>query len=232
MYRTAILIDGGFFLKRYPHIAPGLDHKDAKLAANTIYEFAMRHLKRRVSTGDKQQRYERDSDLYRMFFYDSPPLEKRIHRPVSNRAVNLAKSEEAIFRRSLHQELLQKRKVALRLGRLAEKTGIWRLTRDAQKKILTENGNQISVSDEDFTLDITQKGVDMKIGLDIASMSYKKQIDRIVLIAGDSDFVPAAKLARREGIDFILDPLHLKVSKDLSEHVDGIRSTSPKPKAQ
>ncbi len=28
------------------------------------------------------------------------------------------------------------------------------------------------------------------------------QIDQIILIAGDSDFVPAAKLARREGIDF------------------------------
>ncbi len=47
----------------------------------------------------------------------------------------------------------------------------------------------------------------MRIGLDIASLAYKKQIDQIILIAGDSDFVPAAKLARREGIDFILDPM-------------------------
>lgn len=69
----------------------------------------------------------------------------------------------------------------------------------------------------------------MKIGLDIASMSYKKQIDRVVLIAGDSDFVPAAKLARREGIDFVLDPLWLSVSGDLLEHVDGVRSTSKNP---
>ena len=38
-------------------------------------------------------------------------------------------------------------------------------------------------------------------------MSYKRQVDQIVLVAGDSDFVPASKLARREGIDFILDPL-------------------------
>ena len=60
-------------------------------------------------------------------------------------------------------------------------------------------------------------------------MSFKKQVDRIVLVAGDSDFVPAAKLARREGIDFILDPLWLKVSDDLLEHIDGLRSTSPNP---
>jgi uncharacterized LabA/DUF88 family protein len=42
--------------------------------------------------------------------------------------------------------------------------------------------------------------------LDIASVAYKRQADQIVLVAGDADFVPAAKLARREGIDFILDP--------------------------
>ena len=44
----------------------------------------------------------------------------------------------------------------------------------------------------------------MKIGLDIASMAYKKQVDQIILISGDSDFVSAAKLARREGIDLYL----------------------------
>jgi len=47
----------------------------------------------------------------------------------------------------------------------------------------------------------------MKIGLDISSLAYKKSVDQIILIAGDSDFVPAAKLAQREGIDFVLDPM-------------------------
>lgn len=42
-------------------------------------------------------------------------------------------------------------------------------------------------------LDIQQKGVDMKIGLDISSLAYKKLVNQIVLIAGDSDFVPAAQ---------------------------------------
>ena len=39
--------------------------------------------------------------------------------------------------------------------------------------------------------------------LDIASLAYKGQINQLVLISGDSDFVPAAKLARREEIDFV-----------------------------
>ena len=49
-------------------------------------------------------------------------------------------------------------------------------------------------------------------------------ITAFILISGDSDFVPAAKLARREGIDFILDPMGASISDDLSEHIDGIRS--------
>ena len=75
----------------------------------------------------------------------------------------------------------------------------------------------------------------MKLGIDIASLSYKHQVDQIVLIAGDSDFVPAAKLARREGIDFVLDPMEMKISPDnlLFEHIDGMRSCgNPYPKAK
>ena len=71
----------------------------------------------------------------------------------------------------------------------------------------------------------------MRIGLDIASLSFKRQVDQIVLVAGGSDFVPAAKLARREGIDFILDPLWSNVHSSLYEHVDGVRSTCPNPLA-
>jgi uncharacterized LabA/DUF88 family protein len=49
-------------------------------------------------------------------------------------------------------------------------------------------------------------------------------------MAGDSDFVPAAKLARKEGIDVTLDPMWQLMSDDLLESIDGIRSTTPNPK--
>ncbi|QRN41646.1 MAG: hypothetical protein GKC53_05955 [Neisseriaceae bacterium] len=41
----------------------------------------------------------------------------------------------------------------------------------------------------------------MKMGLDICSLALKKQISKIILFAGDSDVIPAAKFSRREGID-------------------------------
>ena len=45
-------------------------------------------------------------------------------------------------------------------------------------------------------------------------------------VTGDSDFVPAAKLARREGIDVVLDPLEMEIGPNspLLEHIDGLRS--------
>lgn len=69
----------------------------------------------------------------------------------------------------------------------------------------------------------------MRIGLDITSMALKQQADTLILVTGDSDFVPAAKLARREGMEFIVDPLWQQVKDDLHEHVDGIISVFPRP---
>jgi uncharacterized LabA/DUF88 family protein len=60
-------------------------------------------------------------------------------------------------------------------------------------------------------------------------MAIKRNVDRIVLISGDSDFVPAAKLARREGVDFILDPMWNPIQNDLFEHIDGLQSNCKKP---
>ena len=80
------------------------------------------------------------------------------------------------------------------------------------------------LEENDVILINKQKGVDMRIGIDIALLAYKHLVDRIVLIAGDSDFVPASKLARREGIDFILDPMWAPIKPDLFEHIDGLKS--------
>ena len=64
----------------------------------------------------------------------------------------------------------------------------------------------------------------MRIGLDIASLAYGRYVDQIVLIAGDSDFIPVAKMARRNGIDFILDPMNQHIKAKLSEHIDGVET--------
>lgn len=71
----------------------------------------------------------------------------------------------------------------------------------------------------------------MRIGLDITTKTLKRQVDTIVLVTGDSDFIPAAKVARREGVEFILDPMWQSVEDDLLEHVDGLTSSLDAPNA-
>ena len=121
-------------------------------------------------------------------------------------------------------ELKKHRKFALRLGKLADAQACYTLRPQVVKKICNGKVTFNDLKEGDFMIDVDQKGVDMKIGLDIASMAYKKQVDQIVLISGDSDFVSAAKLARREGIDFVLDPLGAPIKDDLFEHIDGLRT--------
>jgi uncharacterized LabA/DUF88 family protein len=140
----------------------------------------------------------------------------------------LPKPLNQFFRLALHDELRKQRKVALRLGHLLDQTE-WRLRAGRLKQLLDGSLDFNNLADADFEFATLQKGVDMRIGLDIASLSFKRQVDQIILVAGDSDFVPAAKLARREGIDFILDPLWSVIHASLQEHVDGVRSTCPNP---
>jgi uncharacterized LabA/DUF88 family protein len=219
---TAILVDGGFFLRCLRRVYKDIDPHDPVAVAKKAHEMALDHLRSPRNTDRK--------DLYRIFFYDCPPLVKRVHGPISKKSVNFGASPTAQFRHSLHEELKKLRKVALRLGRLSE-YGAWRLKPDTLKPLLEGSKTFASLTEEDFEYDVRQKGVDIRIGLDIASLTFKKQVDQIVLVSGDSDFVPAAKLARREGIDFILDPMWQLVAPDLYEHIDGLRSTCPKPRS-
>ncbi|MDE0348618.1 MAG: NYN domain-containing protein [Gammaproteobacteria bacterium] len=121
--------------------------------------------------------------------------------------------------------------MAVRLGEVRrEVERSWTLKPESQKALLSGRREVAELTDEDFVLAIRQKGVDMRIGLDIASLSLKRQADTIVLVAGDADFVSAAKLARREGVRFVLDPLWQNVPADLNEHIDGLTSGFPKPR--
>ena len=168
--------------------------------------------------------------LYRCFYYDAIPYAEKAHLPVSGKAIDYSKSDSAVFRNSLFAAIRKQRNFALRLGEVRKPSdSSWTLKPQAQKLMLIGGKGVDDLTDADFTPNLRQKGVDMRIGLDIATVALKKQADTIILVAGDSDFVPAAKLARREGVTFILDPLWQGVSPDLSEHIDGLTSGFSKP---
>lgn len=169
--------------------------------------------------------------LYRIFYYDCYPLDKKYHNPISKRSVDFRHTEEYDFKMKMINALKRKRKVALRMGTLKD-NGKWLIRPRVVKSLLEGKMVFTDLKDEDVYLDIRQKGIDMKIGVDIASLALKRFVDTIVLFSGDSDFVPAAKLARREGIDFILDPMRANVEPLLFEHIDGIKSVTPQGKKE
>lgn len=226
---TAILVDGAFFLRRFKKCFPDHDHTNPASVAHGLGLLAYWHLALKIGptrlteeVHKYQSNLSESPEFYRLFFYDCPPLTKRMHTPVSKRSINFATNDDAIFRLAVHEEIQKIRKVALRLGRLND-TSLWRLKETATKRLI-ESPNNFVPTDDDFEIDTKQKGVDMRLGLDVASLAFKKQVDQIVLVAADADFVPAAKLARREGMDVVLDRMgEARAAKDLVDHVDGIR---------
>lgn len=218
---TAILIDGAYFVKRFRSLEPHNMH-DAVRAADCAFRWAVAHLREPGAQAGGKRR-----DLYRIFFYDCPPLEKKMHNPITQKSVDFSKSPEALFRYALHEQLRAKRKVALRLGHLSNDTP-WTIKPQVIDDLLKRRVKFEALTEADVMPNARQKGVDMRIGIDIASLSLKRQVDQIVLVAGDADFVPAAKLARREGVDFVLDPMWQAIPAGLHEHIDGLRSTCPR----
>lgn len=220
MQRTAILIDGAYFLARYRRLYTDRDPNDARTVARTVFGMALEHIKALDRPRDA---------LYRIFFYDCVPIDRTLEQPVSGTEIDLGGSPMATFRNDLHDSLRRQRKVALRLGKLNDGGGHWKLRRDCYEPLHTGDMEWEDLEDRHFELDIKQSQIDMKIGIDIASMAYKGQVDQMVLVAGDADLVPAAKLARGEGVDFIVDPMWQGIAPALHEHIDGLQSVAPRP---
>lgn len=69
-------------------------------------------------------------------------------------------------------------------------------------------------------MDAQQKGVDMRIGMDMARLALRDQVRAMVVVTGDSDFVPAFKFVRREGVRVLLDLMGENGRVELKQHSD------------
>jgi len=226
--KVAILIDGGFFLKRLRKGRPEVKMADTTAVKNAIHQLVNSHLQQ---INQVERVPNPRSLLYRVFYHDAYPSQGKAHKPVSGQAVKFAESETTRSRLNLFQELRSMPNTAVRLGEV-RRIGGWALHTDIQKRLLQNKLKLDDLRDEDFKLSLQQKAVDMRLGIDIASLTLKKQADILVLVTGDADFVPAAKLARREGASIIPDPLWSNVGPDLHEHIDGLRSGFARPEPQ
>ena len=169
--KTAILVDGGFYRRRAQIV---LGDITAQQRAIELADYCKRHLN---SHGEHNY-------LYRIFYYDCPPTSKRLFHPFLKTQVDLSKTDLYIWMNEFLTELKKKRKFAIRLGKLAEEQAHYTIRPNIVKKLCNGSISFSDLKETDFCIEIDQKGVDMKIGLDIASMAYKHQVDQIILISG------------------------------------------------
>ena len=153
-----------------------------------------------------------DEELFRTLYYDCAPYKGIQKLPVSGLSQTFSKSDQWLY------DLASKDRIAVRLGVL--KFRGYKLKR-------TPVHGTAALSDADFRPDFEQKGVDMRIGLDIAAYSNLRNIDRIALVTADTDCVPAMKLARKSGVQVVLVALPgATPPKELTYHADFIRSVA------
>jgi uncharacterized LabA/DUF88 family protein len=205
MKKTAVLIDLGFALHK---LFPLVGKKTP--SADQVREFALACIN------------PDEEELFRIYCYHCTPYGATETHPMTGQRVDFSASGTFSQMSRLIRELSLKDNVAFRAGELSFDG--WRIKKQAAEEIV-KTGRAIVAAD--FAPDLKQKRVDMKIGLDVAWLASKSIVDRIILVAADSDFVPAMKFARREGVQVILVTLgHKQVKHDLLVHADELRSVA------
>lgn len=159
-----------------------------------------------------------DKELFRIYYYDAPPFSGIVTNPISRVSQNLSETQQARENAALIDSLELQPDFAVRRGML-KCTG-WKLGRAAMSRLNRPGPHQIAAND--LVPNIGQKGVDMRIGLDIAWIALKRLAEVLVLVTGDSDFVPVMKFARKEGMRVFLEHMTHPVSRELKAHADRV----------
>lgn len=159
---------------------------------------------------------EEDEKLYRVFFYTAQPLDLTIRQRNShfkwlkeyiqnNKEQNERMNQIANNIKKFIKDISFEEYFALRLGEL-----------------------QLQGKDDRNKLIISQKQVDMLLGLDISHIAYNKLVDSILVFCKDSDMLPALKCARINGLNVFIAHIEngFKITEKLKIHSDKIRVKS------
>lgn len=211
MKKTALLIDGGWFSRGLGKILklPGKWPSASQVVGNAVSIL------------------KADEELFRIFYYDCEPFGHVITNPIDGSKIDYGKKRVFTARKQFFSELGQTDGVALRRGEL--KTRGWEFC-GSYKKSLESGSAPGAPGPQDVYPNFEQKGVDMRIGIDVATLSLRKIIDRIILFSADTDMIPAIKLARREGLQIFVVKLEpWPLTKEIIEDSDGVRHLIPTP---
>lgn len=150
--------------------------------------------------------------IFRILYYDAPQFTGTVPLPVSSGKKTFTSTD------SLLNDLAKLERFACRQGSLG--------FRGWKPREIPIKGDK-PLMDSDFAPIFEQKGVDMRVGLDIAEFSTRRSVDRILLVSGDTDMIPAMKLARKSGLEIgiiQLPPPTRGLHDSLLTHSDFTRS--------
>jgi uncharacterized LabA/DUF88 family protein len=202
--RVVILLDGGFVKKK---LAESFKHFP------TVAE-VVGFSRSLMTKSDLQQK-----ELFRVYWYDAPPFSGTVRNPISGASTDLSQSQQARENQALIDSLEMQEDFAVRRGTLS--SAGWKLGLASLKRLKGgKSGNEITA--KDLVPNLQQKGVDMRIGLDISWIAFHKIAQNVVLVTGDSDFVPVMKFARREGMRVYLAHMGHGTHHILRAHADRI----------
>lgn len=193
------MIDAGFLRAK-------LGTKDKPIDAEVIKSFVKKINSRAELEG---------MILHRVYYYDAEPLTGIQKHPISGEKIDFSETDVSKRNKIMLDELKKTPFFAVRLGETNFRG--WKVDPWALKSSDTKTA---SINSYNVKPNVQQKGVDMRIALDMSSMSLKKQADVYALITGDSDFVPIIKFARKEGRQIFLYTLGHGVKQTMYEHSD------------
>jgi uncharacterized LabA/DUF88 family protein len=129
-----------------------------------------------------------DEECLRILYYDCAPFNGSATQPVSG-TIRTFTGSDAWLHEIAALDLFAVRRGVLKFRGFERKKGVL---------------PGATPTDADFDPQFEQKGVDMRIGLDISAYSTGRLAQRIILITNDTDCVPAMKFARKAGLQTIL----------------------------
>jgi uncharacterized LabA/DUF88 family protein len=149
-----------------------------------------------------------EETILRVLYYDCAPYRGAAKLPVSGEMKEFDGSDHWLCK-------LAERDL------FAVRRGVLKFRGFKPRKIPVKN---TPLTDDDFKPDFEQKGVDMRIGLDVATFAASRAADRIILVSADTDCIPAMKHGRKAGLQLILVRLpNCSLPPEMCQHADYVR---------
>lgn len=202
--KVNILIDGGFFAQKFKERTTRFPFaNDIEAEVGQI-----------MTALQKKTNGVTNDILIRVYYYDCRPYGGVETKPGDTTPTDYSQSSSYRVKERVLHELALKEQFAIRLGELSfDGWNSKQTVDDATGTVITE-----------YSPIFHQKGVDIKVGLDMAWMALKHTCDKIILVAGDSDFIAPIKFVRKEGLQVYLYAMGHNVKAKMIEHCDFILS--------